>query len=366
MKDMKIITKFNAFLTRYEKTSGLLFFALGFAWDWFTIGRIDSISEIAFLVAYFVLLSVSVYLSYTHHTYDSLKKYESYLQKYLPVATQFFLGGLTSSFVVFFYRSVSLSRTATFLIIITLILITNEFFRKRITAKVLFVHFSFVSFVFFGCITPLMFSLIGSKTFYISGILSLVLLSLIRVFISLRVNKDIKRKLKGTFYSIVLTHIVIILLFIFKLIPPVPLALKHGLVAYDVNKIDGKYQVTYKPTEWYKIWKKNENELKFKDQDTIFVFTSIFSPKAINKKVFHKWSHYDKKLEEWNMTDHIGYLIQGGRSNGYRAYTYKTNIVEGDWKVEVTTDEDIIIGVLYFTINLHDEERPQKLKTKYF
>ena len=101
-------------------------------------------------------------------------------------------------------------------------------------------------------------------------------------------------------------------------------------------------------------------------QDSIFVFTSIFSPKDINKKVFHKWSHYNNELEEWQMTDNIGYLIRGGRNNGFRGYSYKTHILEGDWKVEVTTDQEIIIGVLYFSINLDEEENPQKLKTKYF
>jgi len=189
---------------------------------------------------------------------------------------------------------------------------------------------------------------------------------LIIILILRKVEKQKKRKFFNINYIIAITHIAIIIFFIFRLIPPVPLALKTGLVAHHVKKIDDQYEVTYKSRKWYKIWTNQENELKFKASDSVFVFTSIFSPKNLSKKVFHKWSHYNAQSKEWEMTDRIGYVINGGRSNGYRGYTYKTHLMEGDWKVEVITEEDLIIGVVDFNVNLHDGERTKKLKTEYF
>lgn len=363
---MKLISKFNAFLSKYEKISALLFFALGFAWDWFTVGRIDNISEIAFLVGYFILLSLSIFLSFTYFTFSGLQKYNAYLGKYLPIATQFFLGGLTSTFVIFISRSVSFSRTAVFLFLLVFFFITNEFFSKKVSFRIQFVHFSIVSFMFFGCITPLIFSELDAHVFYIAAAISLAFTFFINTLIFLRVeNKDKMKFLKLKIF-IGLAHLAIVIFFILKLIPPVPLALKNGFVAYHVKKIDNIYEVTYKPRTWFQIWNTHENELKFRPHDSVFVFTSIFSPNDIKKKVFHEWFHYDDQTEDWELTDKIGYTIQGGRNNGFRGYTYKTHLVEGEWKVEVVTEEELIIGVLNFKINLHDGERPKKLKTKYF
>ena len=363
---MKIISQVNGLFKTYQKLINVLSFGLGFTWDWLTIGRIDSISEVTFLISYYVLLSVSVYLNFSFKTYRYFDKHKDLLEKYLPLSIQFFLGGLSSAFFIFFSRSVSLSKTATFLILIICVYISNEFFRKKMSLRFQFVHYSFVSYLFFACIIPVIFSALDTYIFFLSGVFSLCFTLLIEILISLRLRKKKKKRFKHLKYVIGITHIFIALCFILKLIPPVPIALNNGIVAYSIKKEGVNYNITYKPKKWFDIWNTNKNTHKFKTKDSIFVFTSIFSPNHLKKKIFHNWSHYDTNTRSWLLTDRIGYSIEGGRIKGYRGYSYKANLKNGDWKVEVVTEENLIIGILNFSIQLGEIENPDDLKTKLF
>ena len=64
--------------------------------------------------------------------------------------------------------------------------------------------------------------------------------------------------------------------------------------------------------------------------------------------------------------DEIGFNIIWGRDNGYRGYSYKNNVTNGKWKVEVVTDENLVLGVVDFNINLKNNSIKSKLITRGF
>ncbi|WP_194852372.1 DUF2914 domain-containing protein [Nonlabens antarcticus] len=362
----KILVKFrnNKILRTYrenQKYAPLLFFIGGFILDSLTLGRIDRLYDIIALCVYMSLLTITIFL---YNLADDGKWKNTILErieKYFPLAIQFFFGGLSSAFVLYFFRSVSLSKTATFFIILVALLIANEFLKKRISNKYFqFSVYFFVSFTFFTFITPVLIKLINTYVFIFSGLVSLALtLALIRFIyrISPSTRAEIHLgKMIGLIFTIYTT---INLFYFFNLIPPVPLALDSGIVAHDINKENSHYVVTYETNQWYVFWRKHRFDFISVPGEKVFVFTSIFAPTNIKKSIFHRWKWYNTQTSEWEVVDDIGYQITGGRDAGYRGFTFKKNVKPGLWKVEVITEEELIIGVVDFQIVVDSSLSPR-------
>ena len=58
--------------------------------------------------------------------------------------------------------------------------------------------------------------------------------------------------------------------------------------------------------------------------------------------------------------------MTGGRDGGFRGYTYKNNVWNGLWKVEVITEEELILGVIEFEIITSKTLKPQRLIQQRF
>lgn len=198
---------------------------------------------------------------------------------------------------------------------------------------------------------PVLISKMNSLIFIISGILSLsTTLGLIYcIYHTDRVQKpkDSKVKLLGV---VILVYSVITAFYFLKLIPPVPLALDQSLLAYNISKENDTYEITYDADDWYIFWRDHKPYVNINSTDKIYIFTSIFAPTDLNKKVYHLWKRYNPKTDTWDVTDKIGFTVVGGRNRGFRGFSYKNNIAEGEWKVEVVTEEGLIIGVLDFRL----------------
>lgn len=360
--------KLTRYFKRKRKYAPLLFFSGGFIWDSLTLGRIDRLYDITLLSSYMVLLTICLYL---YNRVGDEKWKDSFFRKYevyFPLAIQFFLGGLSSAFVIYFSRSVSMSKTVAFFAILVFLLFANEVFKKRISNKYLqFGTYSFVSFTFFAFIIPVLIKEINTAVFVISGIVSLsVTLFLIfyiyRFGTSLK-NETSKKKLLFVVFSV---YITISLFYFFRLIPPVPLALDQGLVAYNIEKEKGKYIVSYEANKWYIFWRDYRSNYNYSSGEKVYIFTSIFAPTDLNKKVYHLWKRYNVATENWETTDKISFTVIGGRAQGYRGYSYKSNVVNGDWKVEVITDEELVIGIVKFIISSKNTAEKRNIVTKVF
>lgn len=361
-------SKLHYFVEKHQKYAPILFFIAGFTWDSLTLGRIDRLYDIVILCTYMTLLTISIYL---YNLVGSEKWDNKFVQKYghyLPLAIQFFLGGLSSAYVIYFSRSVSLSKTATFFFILILLFIANEFLRKRISNKYLqFGFYFFVNFIFLSFFLPVILKKMNTIIFLVSGVLSLISTLFLIILIyksSISAQTEIvKWKMLSMIMSI---YILINSLYFLKLIPPVPLALDQGLVAYNIQKIGATYKVTYEVDKWYLFWRDHKADFNKQTNKPVYVFTSVFAPTDLKKKIYHRWKWFDENLDDWQTVDKIGYEIVGGRDNGFRGFTYKNNVRAGEWKVEVITEEELVLGVVDFNINIHSNAKAEKLITRTF
>lgn len=363
-----MLSRLRAYFRINQKYLPVIFFMCGFIWDTLTLGRIDRLYDRVILSTYMISLSTCLYL---YNVADDGKWKETFFEKYekyLPLAIQFFLGGLCSAYVIYFSRSVSMTKTLSFFIILIVLLFANELLKKRISNKYLqFSAYFFMNFTFFSFFIPVLIKQMSTSIFLISGIISLTTTILLIAFIygaSPSTRKEIsKRKTIGIIVGI---HLMINSFYYFNLIPPVPLALDTGLVAHQVERVNGDYEITYQSEVWYKFWRNNNLTYTQIPDTNVYVFTSIFAPTALEKNVAHHWQWKSPQTGSWETADRIGYQITGGRDDGYRGFTFKSNIREGQWKVEVITEEGHVIGVVRFDVEMGEASDNLELVTRLF
>ncbi|MDR9414692.1 MAG: DUF2914 domain-containing protein [Gracilimonas sp.] len=365
-----MINRLRAFVRVNQRYLPVVFFMVGFLWDSLTLGRIDRLYDQVILSTYLTSLTICIYLF--NLSGDEKWKgtfFEKY-EEYLPLAIQFFLGGLCSAYVIYFSRSVSFSKTLLFFIILVILLFANELLKKRISNKYMqFSAYFFVNFTFFTFFIPVLVKSMNTFLFMLSGSISLSITLGLIIFIynnSPSTQKEISiGKMSGLILSI---YIFINAFYFLNLIPPVPLAMESGLVAHNVERSteSNEYLVTYEQNPWYVIWRNNQYIYHYEEGEDVFVFTSIFAPTDFQKSILHRWKWFSPYTNKWEVIDEIGFDITGGRAGGYRGFTYKSNMMEGAWKVDVITNNELVLGIINFEIVKDSTDQNRRLNTKVF
>nr|WP_321222383.1 DUF2914 domain-containing protein [uncultured Psychroserpens sp.] len=359
-------SKAQKFFSKHKKYAPVVFFIGGFIFDTLTLGRVDRLYDLIVLNLHMISLTIVLFL---FNLSDDgkwkntiLERYESYF----PLVIQFFFGGLSSAFVIYFSRSVSLSKTISFFVLLLALLIANEILKKRISNKYLqFSVYFFVNFTFCTFMIPVLTKEMNTTVFMFSGLVSLfITLTLIAIIYKSSPSTRIELN-RFKIFSIILTiYVSFNLFYLFNLIPPVPLALESGIVAHNVKKSNSDYFVTYEAEEWYIFWRNHKHKVMYKPGQTVYVYTSIFAPTDIKKNIAHRWQWFNPTLDDWETIEDINYDITGGRNDGYRAYTYKSNLKHGLWKVKIITQEELVLGVVNFELIANDTNHKGKMVTK--
>ena len=360
---------FRAFIRRHQKYAPILFFIGGVIFDTLTLGRIDRTYDLVMLCLHMTNLSITLYL---YNLAEDGKWTNTFLDRYveyLPLAIQFFFGALSSAYVIYFSRSVSLSKTVAFFVILLALLIANEFLKKRISNKYLqFGVYFFLSFTFFTFMIPVFLAEMSTEVFLISGFISLGCTLTLIVIIYTRSPSTRAEVHLGKLLGLIVGIYGLINTFYFlKLIPPVPLALDTGIVAHNIRIKNGNYIVQYERDDSFVFWRDHRTEFIYRPGENVYIFSSIFAPTSLEKSIVHRWKLYNENIGEWELVEDINYEITGGRDDGFRGYTYKSNVKEGQWKVEViTTDDELVLGVIDFNIIVDSSLEPSRLTEKKF
>ncbi|WP_422362041.1 DUF2914 domain-containing protein [Reichenbachiella sp.] len=369
----KVVARFRnsssgQYLLKHKKYAPIIFFIGGFVFDSLTLGRIDRAYDLTMLCIHMVSLSFTIYAFNLAGDNRWKNTFLERIEPYFPLAIQFFFGALSSAYVIYFSRSVSLTKTVSFFSILVVLFVANEFLKRKLSNKYLqFSVYSFISFTFFTFMIPVFIKQMNTFVFVCSGLLSLgcTLALIVKVYRrSARTRKEVSL---GKLLSLVVgIYSLIYVFYFFRLIPPVPLALKSGLVGHQVKFDEGKYSVLYEKDEWYVFWRAHRLKLLWRPNEKVYVFTSIFAPTNLEKSVYHRWKWFNPKVETWEVVEDIGINVRGGRTDGYRGYTYKHWVKPGQWEVEVITEEGLVLGMVDFEIVKTREGVPRNTAVKVF
>ncbi len=364
-RKLSFFQKSIEFYQRYSKYAPIAFFFSGFTWDSMTLTRIDRLLDNLILLAYLILMGLLIFLLNLIEA-DRIQK--SLLIKYkewYPLGVQFLLGGLFSSYVVFYFQSASFTKTFLFLTILVVLLIANEFLEKRLTNLYLQSTFYFLtSFSFFIFFIPVMIKRMSIFTFILGGVLSLIIT--IGLFY-LIYKKSVSFGANKFWRITTLVGMLYVLLNFFyaqNWIPPVPLSLKKGAIYHHVSRQGDIFKLKFQKPKWYQLWKDSDDSFNYSEGDTVFCYTAVFAPTLLQKNVYHVWRKYFSERDEWLTTDRLGFEITGGRKMGYRGYTYKRNVSPGKWRVDVVTGDDLLLGRISFRIK-RAEKIPKDFEVIY-
>ncbi|MFQ5640290.1 MAG: DUF2914 domain-containing protein [bacterium] len=363
---LQSIITLKIFYNRFKKYNPIAFFFGGFTWDSLTLKRIDQILDNFILLVYLLALGGLIILVALVDNGRIRKPLMLKYREWYPLGLQFFLGGLFSAYVVFYFKSASFTKTALFLGLLVLLLIANEFLEKRLKNIFLLISLYFMaSFSYFIFFVPVALKKMNVWTFILSGGLSLILLSAILI---LFYKKNIFPNVKHLYTSAGLVLSLYLLLNIFywqNWIPPVPLSLKQGGIYHHVSRKSESdlYTLKYEKPKWYRFYRKYDNPFRYVQGDTVTCFTAVFAPTKLTKKIYHHWQQFFPNRDEWLTTDRLGYEITGYRDGGYRGYTRKLHVSPGKWRVDVETEEGVLLGRIKFEIEGVEKRVP--LKTVY-
>ncbi len=345
------------FIKENERYLSIGFFLTGFIIDSITLSRIDKLFDNLILLSYLLLATICVLLINFHNDGKIKNALLTRISIYYPLIAQFAFGGLFSGYVIFYSKSSSFIYSWPFLLMIYLIFLGNEGFRKmysRISFQINLLFIALFSFSIFY--VPILTKTIADWVFFLSGFIALFLIWLFVLFLAKNLEKFREESFFNIKRNIVLIYFAFNVMYVTNIIPPIPLSIKEIETYHKVYIEDGKYVGEKQKFKWWEIHKKWGEKIYINPNGNVYVYTSVFAPTDLKTKITHNW--YMKQDGKWVETDKITYPIKGGRDGGYRGYTLKGSIKEGDWRLAVTANGDRVVGHMNFKV-IHTEELPE-------
>ncbi len=340
MQPPVFVKKIQHLIERYKPYISALFFLGGFTWDNLTLQRIDKTGDMVIFGLFVLGAGVAITLIGSRLRFP--------LSQFLPWVVQWFFGGLFSAFFVYYVKSASSLPTLVFIGLIITVLVGNEFLEKKygdITLSSLL--YALASFMYLNAFIPVLVLHMNMWTFFAALTLSGLCIAAIRKF---------SRNTSVKLWPPALLYLLLTLFYFTNVIPPVPLAKKDMGIYRQIHTENNRYICTYEKPPWHHFWRVGEKSYAWLPGDTVFCYSSIFAPAKLRKKIAHQWYYRDPREKRYLPRDRIAYSIQGGREDGYRGYTYKTNIQPGKWKVELQTQEGKTLGTIHFHVHRRDSD----------
>ncbi|MDO8512884.1 MAG: DUF2914 domain-containing protein [bacterium] len=326
---------------------------LGFILDSLTLVRADLWLDNIILLSYLALAGIAMALINLEAT-DRIQNIQTRkLILWLPPVLQFAFGGLFSGFVVLYWRSASLAASWPFILMLAFLLIGNEFFRDRYhrLAFQLSVYFiACLSYLTFAM--PVLLNKIGPEIFLLSTVMALIIISFIILLFKKITPEIFQTSKKNIIWLILLILVIFNFLYFADIIPPLPLALKEIIVAHNIEFSANGYYVSYEPAKWYNFFRAYYPIYHQVAGETIYTFSLIYAPANLKTTIVHEWAKYDQINHRWVVINNLPFSISGGREQGFRGYSYKTNVSDGKWRVSTKTGNGQTLGQTKFEIEL--------------
>lgn len=334
----------NSILSKAKTHISAIFFVCGFLFDLITLNRIDQglmlIQQAVFLALILVFLFIEIKAKLGGKLPAPVAKYRVYILHFL-------FGSLLSAFAIFYFLSSSGLTSLLFVISIIALMFINElpqFQKLNIPFKVSLFSVCLISYLSY--LTPTILGFLGIGPLMLSGIIFFLLMTLNSVILQ-KMTDDNKFISKNFTTPSLITLAVFLGLYFLKVIPPVPLSIKKIGIYRSVEKADGKYILGHKNNP-FKFWQSGETDFHYQAGDKIYCFAGIFSPTNFSDQVKFKW--FLETKNGWHLSDQVPIKISGGRDQGFRAFTYKSNIQAGNWRVKVLTKDEREIGRINFSV----------------
>jgi hypothetical protein len=169
------------------------------------------------------------------------------------------LGTLLNAYALFYVKSASGLSGILFFLVIALLLVVNELPSvRKLGPVVLYGLYSFCLTSYFAYLYPVLIGRIRSWMFILAVLTSAVPLILIARFHHKRTG-DRRHILQHAIAPALGVQVLLLLLYVLRLIPPVPLSLREIGIYHGVERqADGSYRVSYVTPSFWKFWQDDD------------------------------------------------------------------------------------------------------------
>lgn len=351
MNDFFLFSHVRNWYAKWERPISSLSLVGGFIFDAVTLTRIDAFWDNFWVVAHLVIVAVAIIAINREEETSTDYKDPARMHFWLINVLQFFFGGLLSTFLVFYFRSATLSVSWPFFLILAVAFIANESFKKHFARIVFQVSFFFLCLFSFDIfLVPVVVHSIGRATFVLSDIVTLAILGIFLWLLASWSKGKLHKSARAIFISIAGIFVIINILYFLNIIPPIPLSLRDAGIYHSVSSDgNGNYIVSYEDRGWLSFFDYSPDFHEVSDA-SIYAYTAIFSPANLSTNIIHNWQRYDDTNKSWVTVSRVELFVSGGRDGGFRTYSIQSNLLPGDWRVSVETPDGAVVGRLRFTI----------------
>lgn len=347
----------RALYDRYERFLMPLMLVAGLVVDFVTFKSIQITTALSLLGIYFVIAGLAIAYIHVHDIPRPTDRHAVFRLARLgaQLAVQFAFGALLSASFIFYWFSGSVSVSWPFILLIALLMVSNDVFRHYYAKPVVQVGvYFFVSFSLFSLVLPVIFNSIEVWLFVYAGVLSLLFITMYILILS-RLVESVRQQRYSLFLPVVFIYFLFNGLYFYNVIPPIPLSLREAGVYHNVQRAGGDYVLQGEPESWLARVIPGQT-IHLGPNERAYVFASVFAPADLNIKIFHDWQYYDEANKRWVSSDRISYAIAGGRKDGYRGYSTKSVLLPGKWRVDVQTERGQVLGRVRFDVEKLDKK----------
>jgi hypothetical protein len=334
------LKSFSELVKKYPHRFSTLFFGSGFLWDFLTLWRADGWYENTWFAAYLVLtMCFIIALARTDDTHAHPTR------GVFIALLQFSFGSLAGGLLVLYGRSGTLAGSALFLLLGTAIVLANDLWgMKRYAEQTMRIGVWYALLLAYLSMTfPVIYGRIGDDVF-VHGIITGFIIAFVLV-VAFRVIGYLARP-KDLFVPLSVLML-ITALFVFAhftgTMPAVPLALRTAGIVHDVAHEGTAYTLTYEEPR-IPLLVETAHVFHGIPPVRLYCFTQLYVPSSIKTAIQHRWEWFDPTAQSWKQLTIIPFLVAGGRDEGYRGYTYITARNLGDYRCNIETDRQVLIG----------------------
>ncbi len=342
---------FFVWMQKYERHLSALAMLAGFIVDNLFFERVDLWQTQAIFATYAAICFITIPLLQWIESRVVRGHPQPRLSFILPLATQFALGGFWSGFVIFYGRSATIGASWPFLLVLLLVFLGSEYFRRshaRLVFTSILFFFALYSYMIFA--VPMYTGTLGTLTFLGSGVAAVLLFglftSVLRVLARDRFLVDVVRIRIGAFVVLILMNV----FYFTNVLPPLPLSAEAAGIYHSMWRVPGEYlAVSESKQSWQVHYLGFPPILHISLGDSLYAYSSIFAPTTLRTTVVHRWQWYSPAEKQWKLRARITYPIVGGRDGGYRGYSTVVIQEAGQWRVNIETNDGRLITRLPFT-----------------
>jgi hypothetical protein len=344
--------------------STVVMFVAGFLFDFFTLQRIDAWIDLGFQLAYLAALTGLLIWQHRETTGRwAPGGFTSRWWKYNTDALHFLYGGLLSAYVVLYFRSSTLARPMVFLVLLVGVMVINEVPRIRRSGYNLRLGvYALCVLSFLAYFIPILVGRIDGWMFVLSLVSAAAVVWQVSRWLTMP-GPDRRAARLRLFAPAAGVLAAVAVLYVLRLIPPVPLSVQFHGIYHDVRRDAGGYTLTYEQPRARAMWRRDSRPFERRDGDRLHYFARVFAPSGFRHVVMIRWEVFDERIDAWTTTDRIPLNVVGGRNEGFRGSAVKANIGPGRWRVTAETEDGRAIATLSFRVEQDTRTGDRQWKT---